>query len=172
MSPSRADALPSTPLSFRPIRPEDDAAVASLIRTVMPEFGAGGAGFAIHDPEVDRMSAAFGGPRTRYCVVVDGPGRVVGGGGVAPLKGGAQDVCELQKMYFLREARGRGVGKALLAHLLAEARALGFRTCYLETLTTMEAAQGLYRHMGFAPLPGPLGSTGHFGCDRWYALPL
>ena len=36
--------------TLRPITPADDAAVANIIRTVMPEFGAGGPGFAIHDP--------------------------------------------------------------------------------------------------------------------------
>ena len=43
---------------IRPIAPGDDAAVASVIRTVMPEFGAVGSGFAISDPEVDWMSRA------------------------------------------------------------------------------------------------------------------
>ena len=44
--------------TIRPVRPGDDAAVAAIIRTVMPEFGADGPGFAIHDPEVSAMSAA------------------------------------------------------------------------------------------------------------------
>ena len=43
----------SSELKLRPIQPQDDAAVASIIRTVMPEFGADGPGFAIHDPEVN-----------------------------------------------------------------------------------------------------------------------
>jgi putative acetyltransferase len=37
-------------LTIRPIRPGDDRFVAAIIRTVMPEFGAGGPGFAINDP--------------------------------------------------------------------------------------------------------------------------
>src|SRR5690606_41202506 len=40
-----------TRMTIRKIRPEDNAAVASIIRTVMPEFGASGQGFAIHDRE-------------------------------------------------------------------------------------------------------------------------
>jgi len=44
--------------TIRRIRRSDDAAVATLIRTVMPEFGASGPGFAIMDPEVDAMSVA------------------------------------------------------------------------------------------------------------------
>lgn len=158
-------------VTHRLIRPEDDRQVASLIRAVMPEFGACGAGFAIHDPEVDAMSAAYAPPRHRY-YVVEREGRVVGGAGVAPLTGGPEGVCELRKMYFLPEARGLGAGKRLLAQLLEDAAAFDFHTCYLETLKSMTGAQGLYRRMGFTPLPGPLGNTGHFGCDRWYARPL
>ncbi|CAM5486287.1 hypothetical protein RLIN73S_06581 [Rhodanobacter lindaniclasticus] len=64
----------------------DDAAVAAIIRAVMPAFGADGPGFAIHDPEVDHY-AAYAQPRCSYFVVERG-GVVVGGGGVAPLEGG------------------------------------------------------------------------------------
>ena len=45
----------TTNFLIRPIEPRDDVAVASIIRTVMTEFGADGPGFAIHDHEVDHM---------------------------------------------------------------------------------------------------------------------
>lgn len=156
---------------LRPIEPRDDAAVAAIIRTVMPEFGADGPGFAIHDAEVDSMCAAYSGARQLYLVWEQG-GRVLGGGGIAPLAGGDAGTCELRKMYFLREARGRGWGERLLRRLLDEAAARGFRTCYLETLTGMDAAQRLYGRLGFERLSGPLGCTGHGGCNRWYARAL
>ena len=35
--------------TIRPIEARDDDAVAAIIRAVMPEFGADGPGFAIHD---------------------------------------------------------------------------------------------------------------------------
>lgn len=158
-------------LAIRPLSPADDAAVADLIRRVMPEFGADGPGFAIHDPEVDHMSRAYDQPGCAYFVVCEGD-RVVGGGGIAPLDGGPEGVCELRKMYFLPEARGRGAGRTLMARCLETARALGYRTCYLETLTGMDRAMRLYEATGFRPLPGPMGATGHGGCDRWYALEL
>lgn len=159
-------------LSIRSIRPEDDAAVAHVIRTVMPEFGADGPGFAIHDPEVDHMSRAYSGPGSCYEVLVDEAGRVLGGGGIAPLEGGPVGVCELRKMYFLKEARGGGMGATLIRHLLERAKELGYATCYLETLTGMEAAQALYRKVGFKTLCAPMGATGHHGCDRWFSLDL
>ena len=159
-------------LSFRPIRPDDDPAVAHVIRTVMPEFGADGPGFAIHDAEVQAMSAAYARPGCTYEVVVDEAGRVLGGAGIAPLEGGPEGVCELKKMYFLKEARGKGIAEPLIRHLLAEAKALGYRTCYLETLTGMDAAQALYRKVGFKALGAPMGATGHHGCDRWFSQDL
>lgn len=156
---------------LRPIEARDDAAIASIIRKVMPEFGAGGDGFAIHDAEVGAMSDAYAGPRSAY-FVIEIEGSVVGGCGIAPLDHGEPDVCELRKMYFLPEARGLGIGHAMIARCLETARGFGFKRCYIETLTGMDAAQALYNRHGFTPLCAPLGNTGHHGCDRWFIREL
>jgi putative acetyltransferase len=158
---------PARGFTIRPIKPGDNAQVASIIRKVMPEFGACGEGFAIHDAEVDAMCKAYSRPRSAY-FVVELDGTVVGGCGVAALEHGEPDVCELRKMYFLPEARGLGAGHAMLDRCLEIARGFGFKRCYLETLTGMDAAQTLYRKHGFAPLCAPIGHTGHHGCDRWF----
>lgn len=157
--------------SIRPIRPRDDAAVATIIRAVMPEFGATGDGFAIDDPEVDWMQRAYAGPRSAY-FVIEIDGRVVGGGGIAPLIGGDESTCELRKMYFLPEARGLGAGAALMAQCLDAARGFGFARCYMETLRGMDAAQKLYERSGFVRIDAPLGSTGHGGCNTFYLREL
>ena len=160
-------------LQLRPIRRADNPEVARLIRTVMPEFGASGPGFAIHDPEVDDMFAAYRGPRAAYFVVARrDDDRVLGGGGVAPLEGGEPDLCELRKMYFLPEVRGLGFGQAIMDRALAAARKAGFRRCYLETLKIMERARSLYLRNGFRELHKPLGATGHFGCNCFYLKEL
>ena len=153
---------------LRPIRPEDDAAAAAVIRTVMPEFGCVGAGYSINDPEVDRLSAAYAEARARFYVVEAPDGRVVGCGGITQLRGAAPEVCELQKMYFLAEARGRGLGRRLLEHCLEDARRLGYTYCYLESVARMHAAARLYRRLGFVPLDTPMGATGHGKCDVFY----
>jgi putative acetyltransferase len=157
--------------TIRPIETRDDRAVAAIIRQVMPEFGACGPGFAIHDAEVDAMCASYAAPRSAY-FVVEAADRVCGGGGIAPLHAGDGETCELRKMYFLPELRGLGAGRALLERCLDAARAHGFRRCYLETLSGMDRAQQLYRRFGFEPREGPLGATGHFGCNRFYTLCL
>ena len=157
--------------SIRSIEPRDDACVARIIRTVMPEFGATGDGFAINDPEVDWMSRAYSEPRSSY-FVIEKDGEVLGGAGVAPLIDGDEDVCELRKMYFLPSLRGVGAGAAMMQRCLEAARAHGFRRCYLETLRGMDAAMKLYERSGFRRLPGPMGATGHGGCNAFYLLDL
>lgn len=157
--------------SIRPIAAADDAQVATLIRTVMPEFGAEGPGYAIMDPEVSAMTDAYSGPRAGYWVI-DRAGAIVGGGGFAQLSGAGGELCELRKMYFYPETRGLGLGRDLLAMILDRARAAGFRGCYLETLARMDAARRLYERAGFRKLGGPMGDTGHFGCNSWYLRDL
>ena len=156
---------------IRPIETKDDPRMAQIIRTVMPEFGATGDGFAINDPEVDWMSKAYAAPRHAY-FVLEQDGEVLGGGGIAPLDGGEADTCELRKMYFLPEARGLGAGAAMMARCLDAAREAGFRQCYLETLTGMDAAMRLYERSGFRRIDGPMGNTGHGGCNTFYLREL
>jgi putative acetyltransferase len=153
------------------MRAEDNAAVAAIVRSVLPEFQAGGAGFADTDPGLDHLHEIYRQPGAAYFVVT-GAGQVLGGGGVAPLAGGAPDVCELQKMYFLPALRRQGVGQRLLTRCLETARALGYRVCYLETLLAMKGARALYEKNGFSPIDKPMGATGHFGCDAWYVRDL
>jgi len=155
---------------MRPMRSTDDAAIADIIRSVMPEFGADGPGFAIHDAEVAAMHSAYARPGTAY-FAIEVSGTVLGGGGIAPLDG-VDGVCELRKMYFRPGLRGIGAGTALIGRCLHSARRLGYRRCYLETLTGMDAAQALYERAGFECIPEAMGATGHFGCNRFYLRAL
>lgn len=156
---------------IRAITASDNAAIAAIIRAVMPEFGAGGPGFAIHDAEVDTMAQSYAIPGAAYWVV-EMDGQLLGGGGIAGLIGGDADICELRKMYFLPALRGLGAGRALIQHCLAAARQFGYRQCYLETLSGMDAAQALYLKSGFRRIDAALGNTGHFSCDQFYLREL
>lgn len=158
-------------MSLRPIKQEDDPQLANLIRTVMPEFGASGDGFAIHDHEVDGMFNTYTKPRSAYFVYEENS-KILGGGGVAPLEGGDFDTCELKKMYFFPEGRGKGLGQLVLDQCLQAAKEIGFTYCYLETFNTMKLAMKLYEKNGFGKIPGPCGNTGHFACDTFYKLKL
>jgi putative acetyltransferase len=156
---------------IRALEPNDNLPIGEIIRKVMPEFGASGQGFAIHDKEVDDMFHEYTKPRSAYFVWEEN-GKIFGGGGVAPLAGGDADTCELKKMYFLPEGRGKGLGQAILTQCLKSAKAMGFKYCYLETFNTMTSAMKLYEKNGFKKIDGPLGSTGHFSCDVFYKKEL
>jgi putative acetyltransferase len=157
--------------TIRPLKKSDNPAVERIIKTVMPEFGANGPGFAIEDAEVGDMYGSYGKGRAAYFVVIDGK-EVVGGGGVARLAGADAKTCELRKMYFLPAVRGLGLGQAMLDRCLDAARDLGFKKCYLETLEAMTQARALYERNGFKRLTKAMGCTGHFSCDAYYAKDL
>lgn len=63
--------------------------------------------------------------------------------------------AEIKSMHVLAEARGRGLSKAMLDHLVAAARADGFTRLSLETgvQPTFVAARALYTRAGFAECP-------------------
>lgn len=58
-------------------------------------------------------------------------------------------ICELKRMYLRKEARGRGLGKQLLARSIRMAKALGYKRMRLDTLPGMQTAIGLYKKAGF-----------------------
>ncbi|MPM83219.1 hypothetical protein SDC9_130282 [bioreactor metagenome] len=80
-------------------------------------------------------------------------------------------VCELQKMYFIKEARGTGAAGKIIKVALDFARER-YNKCYLETLNSMEAANKFYQKNGFYKLDRPIIETEHFGCDAWYLMDL
>lgn len=166
-----ASAFGGGEFRIRPITVSDNDAVARIIRQVMAEYGAVGCGYSINDSEVDAMYEAYPAPGSVF-YVVERAGEVLGCGGMGPLLGGQDGVCELRKMYFLPELRGAGLGSRLLGTILDAARAAGYTLCYLETLENMAQARSLYSKHGFQPIDHALGNTGHSSCNRFMALEL
>jgi GNAT superfamily N-acetyltransferase len=77
---------------------------------------------------------------------------------------------ELKRMYLRPEARGRGLGKQLLAVALDWARAEGKSTVRLDTSERMVAAQRLYETHGFRRVAGSAPRQGQ--CRLLYELRL
>ena len=117
------------------------------------------------------MFEAYPAPKAGF-FVIEKDHTVLGCGGFAPLIDGEPDVCELRKMYYRPELRGKGQGARMLEHILDAARASGYRQCYLETLESMAHAQRLYKRYGFEVHDGPMGNTGHSACNRFMTLAL
>ena len=151
---------------IREITPEDDIQIAKAIRFVLIEFGVPKVGTAYEDSSLDCMTETFNKPTSTY-FVIDDNGKIIGGAGIAQLDNYEGNVCELQKMYFMPEARGKGLGSKMMKACLQKAKTLGFEKCYLETMPYMEGARKLYAKVGFKPLDKPMGDTGHYSCQLW-----
>lgn len=151
---------------IREIRPEDNAEVAMVVREVLVEMGVPKVGTAYADSALDQMYENYNVPKSAYFVAIEN-GKIIGCAGIAQLDNYKGNVCELQKMYFLPEARGKGLGKEMMAVCLKSAEAFEFEECYLETMPYMDAAQTLYRKAGFTYIDRPMGDTGHYSCSVW-----
>jgi putative acetyltransferase len=160
-----------TALKIRKIQPEDNQEVAKVIRAVLVEMGVPKVGTAYEDKALEDMYATYDFPRMEY-FVVENEGKIIGCAGIAPLKGLEEEVCELQKMYFLPEARGKGLGTQMMDTCLKFAKSKGFQKCYIETLPYMKDARKLYKKTGFQNLEKPLGDTGHYNCTVWMLIEL
>ena len=155
---------------IRKIEERDNKDIENIIRSCLIEFGGNHDGLAWSDPDLGRFSEIYNKEGFKYWVAEDENGKVVGGVGIGKLEG-MEDICELQKMYCLPEARGTGVAYKLMDLALEFAKQY-YEKCYLETLSNMIAANKFYKKYGFKNLDEPLGNTGHYSCDVWYIKDL
>ncbi len=153
-------------MHIRKIKPADNRAIEQIIKSAILEFKLPMTGTAFEDLDTQNMYDAYQQDRAVYYVLEDN-GMVVGGGGIKALQDNTDNVCELQKMYFAKEARGKGYGKLLFHKCIAAAKEFGFSQCYLESASALEAAIHIYKKNGFVHLDGPLGGTGHYACGVW-----
>lgn len=157
--------------TIREIQIEDNPKVAACIRSVLIEFGVPKVGTAYEDTALDCMLETYDEDRKVYYVVEE-DGDIIGGAGISPLDHFEGNVCELQKMYFSPQARGRGLGSAMISKCLEKAKDFGFEMCYLETMPYMDAARKLYKKNGFEPIEKPMGDTGHYSCTVYMTKAL
>ena len=154
------------PLEIRTIQLNDNAPLATIIRTTLKEFGANHPGTVYYDYATDHLFELFQQPLSVYFIaLVDGI--LVGGGGIYPTEGLPKDTCELVKMYLSTTARGKGIGKMIIDKCLKKASENGFKDVYLETMPELEQAINVYEKFGFKYLTAPMGNSGHFGCSKW-----
>jgi putative acetyltransferase len=151
---------------IRPIREADNAVIAAIIRKILIEFGANKPGTVYFDPTTDNLFQLFSIADSAY-YIAEADDKIVGGSGVFPTPGLPEGCCELVKLYLLSEMRGQGLGLLLMERCFQRAIDFGFTHMYLETMPELRTAIGLYEKAGFSFLPGPLGQSGHFGCDLW-----
>ena len=153
-------------ITIRPIEKKDNAALAKIVRDTLAEFGANHPGTVYYDPTTDTLFEVFQRDGAGY-FVAEIDNKLMGGAGIYPTDGLPAGTCELVKMYLLPEARGLGLGKTLIEKSLALAKDNNYGYVYLESMPELKKALTVYEKFGFTYLNGPMGNSGHFGCELW-----
>jgi GNAT superfamily N-acetyltransferase len=104
----------------------------------------GGDPQAAHEAFLEEWQQLIG-PRGRVYLA-----RVAGAdAGIAVLKPISPTTAEVKRMYVNPKQRGTGLGRRLLAALVADAAQIGYRTIRLDSAGFMTEAHALYRSAGF-----------------------
>jgi ribosomal protein S18 acetylase RimI-like enzyme len=107
-------------------------------------------GFQDFTTELATLPGAYAPPAGELLLARDRHGKPLGCVGLRPLA--PAGCCEMKRLYVAPCARGRGLGQALVAAIIAEALRIGYREMRLDTLPTMTEAIALYRKAGFVPI--------------------
>lgn len=153
-------------IAIRLIEKPDNAVLANIIRNALREFNANKAGTVYFDESTDYLYELFQTEKGIYHVALMN-NEIVGGAGIYRTTGLDDDTCELVKMYLSPFGRGKGMGKSLMEECLKSAKKAGFKKVYLETMPELIVAIPMYEKCGFTYLKGPLGNSGHNGCNIW-----
>jgi ribosomal protein S18 acetylase RimI-like enzyme len=137
--------------------PEELRTVRAMLREYEAELGVD-LGFQGFEQELASLPGDYAPPRGAL-LVAEVEGAMAGCVALRPLDA---DACEMKRLYARPAFRGRGVGRALAAAVIAEARRIGYAHIWLDTLPVMTEAQALYQRLGFTdissyrenPVPG------------------
>ena len=159
-------------ITIRPITAQDDQVIAEIVRQNLKAYHLEIPGTAYFDPELDCLSGYYCAQpdKRRYFVAELEDGTVIGGVGIAEFSGFAH-CAELQKLYLVDEAKGKGFGKQLMQTAEQYAKAAGYRLLYLETHSNLETAIGLYEKLGFRQIEKPAAVL-HSTMNRFYLKQL
>jgi len=132
-----------------------------IIYSVLHEYGLSQYS---HDTDTDLEDIEKAYKNGYFGMIKNESGRYVGTFGLFQL---SDSSCEIRKMYLLREARGKGLGKWMVNTLLEKAKYLGYQKVELETASVLKEAIGLYRKIGFEEITASNASP---RCDRAFEM--
>jgi putative acetyltransferase len=144
----------------------DNIALAHMIRNVFDEHRAPTEGTVYTDPTTDDLFGLFKKASSHLWVALIDD-QIVGCCGIFPTLGLPDNCIELVKFYITKNARGLGIGKALMQECTEMAIASGYTHMYIESLPVFSKAVRIYEKQGFYALDKPMGQTGHSGCNIW-----
>ncbi|MCI0581574.1 MAG: GNAT family N-acetyltransferase [Chloroflexi bacterium] len=128
-------------IETRPDSPDAVALIEELEAHLAPQYTVE----SRHGFSVDRLIREG---VTFFVARVDGAPAACGGVLLVP-----GEYAEVKRMYVRPAFRGRGLGRAVLEHLAAHARARGFSILRLETGIHQVEAIAMYERAGFRPIP-------------------
>jgi GNAT superfamily N-acetyltransferase len=145
-------------ITIRRIEPAEYEALGEL--TAQAYLRGGMLDFGEEDPYLEVLRDVAGrAAHTEVYVAVDGRGAVLGGVAFVPSGGPYADLAgageaEFRTLAVAEEARGRGVGEALVRTCVDRARAVpGCVRVVLSTQPMMHAAHRIYARLGFVRTP-------------------
>jgi putative acetyltransferase len=139
----KSDELPE--IRIRTATSKDTERIKALVFGVLAEYG-WTAGQRATDADLDDIEGNYLRPGGLFEIIEDAQGNLLGTVGLHPL---TRETCELRRMYFIPEIRGKGLGKRILERMIESARRLGFKRIELETASVLKAAEHLYVEYGF-----------------------
>ena len=147
-------------LRIRPNGQQDADLLAAIIREAFADvaetFGLTAESCPRHPAFVRPENVREGLDKGVRFFLAEEDGRPVGCAGVGPAADGA---CELVRLAVLPAHRRRGIGSALVEHVLRQARAAGLSRVELHLIAAHEQLRRWYEKLGFA-------STGNWKPQR------
>ena len=165
-SPSRDSSVSSVPSVVKGLvfsQAESPLHIAQ-VRELFLEY-AKSLGFSLcfqnFDEELAGLPGGYAPPHGRL-LLADYEGQLAGCVALHKLQPG---ICEMKRLYLRQQFRGKGLGRILTDHIIAEARQIGYERMRLDTVEpVMKDAVAMYRRIGFKeiapycsnPIPGAL----------------
>jgi carbonic anhydrase len=106
-------------------------------------------GFQNFEQELANLPGDYAPPEGRLLLAL-ADGKLAG---CIALRRWDETTCEMKRLYVRPEFRGTGSGRILARAVIEHARDIGYQRMLLDTLPSMQNARGLYRSLGFRPIP-------------------